>query len=208
MFELPPCCRLMMTRWPSGENRGEKLMPAKLPTISRWPVSMLSRNDARIALAERHVGDFLRRRREPRRQHQVVAARQIAHVGAVLVHDGEPLDAAVLRTGLVDEHHAAVEIALLAGQPLVDRVGDDVGDAAPVVGGGEVLLAGELLGLEHVPQPEFGLEPAVGLARDAAGHQRLRVDGAPVGKARHARRCWRCARCRRPDRSARTGRSA
>ena len=60
MFELPPCCRLMMTRWPSGEKRGAKVMPGKLPTISRWPVSMLKQIDARIALAERHVGDFLR----------------------------------------------------------------------------------------------------------------------------------------------------
>ena len=42
-FELPPCCRLMMTRWPSGENRGANDMPGKLPTISRCPVSMLNR---------------------------------------------------------------------------------------------------------------------------------------------------------------------
>ena len=32
----------------------------------------------------------------------------------------EALDAALLRAGLVDEHDAGVEIALLAGQPLVD----------------------------------------------------------------------------------------
>ena len=43
----------------------------------------------------------------------------------------------------------------------------------------------ELLAGEHVPQPELGLQPAVGLAGDAAGDQRLRVDRAPVGKARH-----------------------
>ena len=42
----------------------------------------------------------------------------------------------------------------------------------------------ELLAGEHVPQPEFGLEPSVALPRDAAGDQRLRVDRAPVGKAR------------------------
>ena len=123
--------------------------------------------------------------REARRQHQVVAAREIAHAGAVLIHDGQPLDAPVLRPGLVDEHDAAVEIAFLAGEPLVDRVGDDVRDAPPVVGRREVLLAVELLAGEHVPQPELGLQPPVALARDAAGDQRLRVDGAPVGKARH-----------------------
>ena len=37
---------------------------------------------------------------------------------------------------------------------------------------------------EHVPQPELGLDAAVALAGDAAGDQRLGVDGAPVGKAR------------------------
>ena len=58
-----------------------------------------------------------------------------------------------------------VEIALLAGEALVDRVGDDVRDAPPVVRRGEILLAGQLLAGEHVPQPELGLEPAVALAR-------------------------------------------
>ena len=86
--------------------------------------------------------------------------------------------------GLVDEHDARVEIALLAGQALVDLVRHDVRDAAPVVRRGEILLAGELLAGDHVPQPELDLEPAVALARDAAGDQRLRVDRAPVGKAR------------------------
>jgi hypothetical protein len=47
------------------------------------------------------------------------------------------------------------------------------------------LLAVLLLAREHVPQPEFGAHAPVALARDAAGHQRLRVDRAPVGEARH-----------------------
>ena len=54
-----------------------------------------------------------------------------------------------------------VEVALLAGQPLVDRIGDDVGDPPPVVRAGEELLAGELLAGEDVPQAELGAEPAV-----------------------------------------------
>ena len=86
--------------------------------------------DARVALAELHIGDFLGRRREARRQHEVAAARQIAHIGAVLVHQRQPLDAAFLGAGLVDEHDAAVEIALLAGEALVDLVGDDVARCA------------------------------------------------------------------------------
>ncbi len=123
--------------------------------------------DARIALAVGHVGDLLGRGREPRREHEIVAAREIAHIGAVLIHDGEPLDAPLRRAGLVDEHDAAVEIAAVAGEPLVDRVRDDVGDAAPIVRRREILLAVELLAGEHVPQPEFGLQPPVALPRDA-----------------------------------------
>ena len=118
-------------------------------------------------------------------EHELVAAGQVAHIGAVLVHDGEPLDAVLLRPGLVDEDDAGVEIALLAGEPFVDRVRDDVGDAAPIVRRGEILLAGKLLAGEHVPQPEFGFQPAVALAGDAAGDERLRIDGAPIGKVRH-----------------------
>ena len=61
--------------------------------------------------------------------------------------------------GFVDEDDAGVEIALLAGQPLVDRVGDDVGDAAPVFGlVGEELLADQLLAGKRVPQAELGAQ--------------------------------------------------
>ncbi len=145
---------------------------------------MFKQHDARLAAAVGHVGDFLAVRAEARGEHELLAAREVAHIGAVLIHDGETLDAALLGSGLVDEHDARIEIALLAGEPLVDRVGDEVGDAAPVVGLGEELGAGELLAGEHVPQPEFDLEAAVGLTRDAPDHEALRVDHAPILKAR------------------------
>ena len=138
----------------------------------------------RIALAVRHVGDFLGRRIEPRGEHQVLAAREIAGAGAVLIHDGEPFDAPLLRAGLVDEHHAGVEIALLAGQALVNRVRDDVGDAPRLVGRAEILLTDQLLTGEHIPEAELGLEPPVALPGEAAGDERLGVDDAPIGKAR------------------------
>ena len=41
MLALPPCCRLMTMRWPSGEKRGEEVMSGKLPTTWREPVSRL-----------------------------------------------------------------------------------------------------------------------------------------------------------------------
>ena len=119
----------------------------------------------------------MRRRAEARGQHEIVAAGQLAHVGAVLVHDGEALDALVLRPGLVDEDDAGVEIALLAGEPLIDRVGDDVARrAANSPASVKNCSPVELLAGEHVPQPELApgaVRPAASIAAD---DQRLGVD--------------------------------
>ena len=90
----------------------------------------------------------------------------------------------LFRTGLVHEHDAAVEIALLAGERFIDRVGDDVGDAPPIVRRCEVLFAVELLAGKNVPQPELGFEPPIALPGNAAGDQRLRTDHPPIGETR------------------------
>jgi hypothetical protein len=39
-FDDEPCDSDMMIFCPSGEKRGEKVMPGKLPTASRCPFSM------------------------------------------------------------------------------------------------------------------------------------------------------------------------
>ena len=144
----------------------------------------------------RHVGDVLRRRRIPGRHDQVVALRQEPHIGAVLVHDGEPLAPVLLRTGLVDEHHAGVEETAEAGDLGVDGIGNDMADAAPEIRVREVLLPDALLARGDVPQPEFRLQPPGSVTGDAAcdkslgpsGAPRLkarsRVEGRPLGKAR------------------------
>src|SRR5262249_45638444 len=94
--------------------------------------------DFGITLALVRVGERVGGRREPRREPEVSPAGEVAHVGAVLIHQREPFDTPLLRTGFVDEDDADVEIALLAGDPLVDGVGNDVGDASPITGGGVV----------------------------------------------------------------------
>ena len=142
-FELPPCCRLMMTRWPSGREPRRERHAGEIADDLALAGLDIEQIDPGVALAELHIGDFLGRGREPRRQHEVGAARKIAHIGAVLVHQRQPLDAPLLRPALVDEHHAAVEVALLSGQPLVDLVGNDVRDAPPVFRRGKIVLAGE-----------------------------------------------------------------
>ena len=83
-----------------------------------------------------------------------------------------------------DVDDAGVEIAFFAGDPLIDLVGDDVSDAAPVLLGCRIAVPGQLLLGKDVPQAELDPEPSVALRLDRAGHQRLRIDLAPIGKPR------------------------
>jgi hypothetical protein len=129
--------------------------------------------------------------RETRRDHEIVAARQRPHVGAVLIHDGETLAPLLLRPGLVDIDDAGVEKAFLAGDAGEDRVGDDMRDAARIIGVGHILLAGDLLPGRCVPEPEVGLQPPVAAAARAAGDDELRVDHLPLV---HLRRLIRIGR--------------
>ena len=55
------------------------------------------------------------------------------------------------RAGFGDVDDAAVEVAVFAGDPLIDLIGDDVGDTAPVLPGRRIGKAGELLLGEDVP---------------------------------------------------------
>jgi hypothetical protein len=64
------------------------------------------------------------------------------------------------RAGLADVGHAGVEVALLAGEPLVDDVGHLVRDAPPARVGRVEAQAAELLAREHVPQAELDREVA------------------------------------------------
>ena len=99
---------------------------------------------ARLLAGVLQEGDFLGGGAEPRGQHQLAALAQQAHVGAVLVHEGQPLAAPVLGARLVDEGDLGVEVAPLAGQALVDLVGGAVGKAAPLVGVRGEALADQL----------------------------------------------------------------
>ena len=123
-------------------------------------------------------------RAEARRQHELLPLAEQPHVEAVLVHDGEALDAAILRARLVDKHDARVEVAGFTRQLLVDVVGDDVADAAPILRAGGESLPGELPAGGDVPEAELRHDAAVGAARHIAHDERVGTDGAPIGKAR------------------------
>src|SRR5438045_2599940 len=72
------------------------------------------------------ISDLLAGRREARRQHQRAAVRKIAVIGTILVHDGEALGAprGGPALGYVDDPR--IEIAVLSGDALIDRVRDDM----------------------------------------------------------------------------------
>ncbi|ENN87294.1 hypothetical protein RHSP_25736 [Rhizobium freirei PRF 81] len=143
----------------------------------------LQQINARLLIGEGHVGHFLPVRREARRQHEVAAVGQHAHIGTVLIHDAELRLAGRLRAAFSNEDDAGIEVALLAGDLLIDRISNDMGDTAPVIGLGIKLLADHLAVAERIPQAEFGAKTAAFL-RHAAGDQRLRVDRCPIREAR------------------------
>src|SRR3546814_4539903 len=69
--------------------------------------------DPRLVVVIAEIGDLLLARAEARRQHEEAAIGEEAMVGAILVHDRQPLDAAVGRTALGDIDDAGVEITVL-----------------------------------------------------------------------------------------------
>src|SRR5207248_7968783 len=118
------------------------------------------------------------------RQDERASVGQVLMVRAVLIHQREPLFAALGRAGLGDVDDARIEIAVLAGDALIDLVGDDVRDAPPVLPGRRVGEPGELLFGADIPQPELDPVAAVALSLYRAGDEGLRIDLPPIGKAR------------------------
>ena len=111
-------------------------------------------------------------------------------VRPILVHDGEALDPVLFRAGLVDEDHAAVEIAFLAGKALVNRIRDDMRQAPRRVRRNVELLACDLAAGVDIPKPVLAFQPAIARVRDAADDKRLSVKDPPILKLRrgiHAR---------------------
>ena len=93
-----------------------------------------------------------------------------------------------------------VEVTVLAGDPLVDGVGDEMGDAPPSDRIGGVGETHQLLFGEHVPQPKFDPETPVLEQAGASLHQGLGVDDAPVCEPRQgAERGLRLQECPRID---------
>ena len=144
---------------PSGLKRGDSVMPGKLPSTSCRPVLEVEQIDPRLVARVGHEGDLLRIRMEARRQRgklpsvrkrwfspswSMIASRRLRRSRGPLSRD-------------VDD--AGVEIALLAQQPLIDHVRDQMRDAPPI---GRRRGEGGALDLRPAARPTAGTRPAAG----------------------------------------------
>src|SRR5579885_1311035 len=78
-------------------------------------------------------------------------------VGAILIHDGEPLDAPRRGAALGDVDDPGVEVAVLAGDAVVYLVGDQMRDAPPILRRRRERESRQLLAGDHVPKAELDL---------------------------------------------------
>ena len=105
-------------------------------------------------------------------------------IGPVAVHDGQPLGAVILGTGLGDIGDTAVEERAFAGQPGIDQIRAFVRGAPPVCGLHHPALAHQFLLQRHVIQVATHRQAIVAPAADVTVHQHLRPavrPGRPVG---------------------------
>lgn len=105
-------------------------------------------------------------------------------VGAVLVHDREPLDALGLTAGFRNIDDTAVEISAFAGQTRIDRIGAFVRGAAPEGGLGREALSRQNLFREDIVEVATHCDRPVAVHLHEAGDKRLRRHRAPVREAR------------------------
>ena len=88
---------------------------------------------ARLVVDVREVGDILHIGRESRRQHQIGPAGQELVAVAVLVHQRQPFDALARGAAFGNIGNDGVEIAFVAGQAFVNRIGHRMRHAPPVI---------------------------------------------------------------------------
>ncbi len=166
-----------------GEVRGEG-HAGKIAELLLASASQIEQVNLRHPASVDHERHLPRIRGKAWSQDQVGAVGQKAVIGAVLVHDGEALDPIGRGAAFGDVDDAGIEIATLAGNALVDGIGNLVSDPTPVVVGRRKAQATHLNPGEHVPEAEFDVQVAIGALVDVAGDQGLGVDLTPVGEAR------------------------
>ena len=90
--------------------------------------------DARRGFEIGDIGDFLQGGAEAGREDDFAPFCDVAIVGAILIHDGEALDALFFGSPFLNKDDLGVEIAAFACEAVIDGVGDEMGEL-PFVGG-------------------------------------------------------------------------
>ena len=102
------------------------------------------------------------------------------HIGAVIIHNRQPLLALVFGATFGHINHAAVKIAAFAGDPGIDRIGHFMRHPPPSAGGANKLQPiAKLFARKHVKHAEFH-HNLIAADLHRPRDQRLRIDRLPV----------------------------
>ena len=169
----------MTTRWPSGEKLGEKVMPGKLPTASRWPVSRssnvtfgsVSPNDMNATCCAEGEKRGATASLSPLVRYLTLAPSMSITARRLRRFSLEPLSS----TNTTRESKKPFSPVMRENTASAMRW--PTRRALAAVGG--VLLAGDLRAGRGVPQAELRGDAAALGARHPAGQHELRVDRLP-----------------------------
>ena len=192
--EPPSLVSVTASRRPSGDHAGALLLPRKFASTCRCPVASRLHVDDGLLVLERHVGD-------PRAVGRPRAATAAARSTPTIVCGLPPsasatmqLEAAAL---LGDVRDARREHAGVAGELLVDDVGDLVRRGAELRRRDHVGHRGQLRLLDRVDQREAHLDAAVGQRAHRPDHDGVGAARAEIAELARPRRGSAAARCRR-----------
>ncbi len=149
-----------------------------LDSVMRSASPPFLHHDHRLLLVERDVGEAAAVRRPRRRHDRLVGGEHRLRIEAVGIGDLQLVAPPAL-------HHIGDlgrEDALVAGEALVDHVGDAMRGRAQLRRRHDVRIARELALLLHVEEPEAHLDASLGDVLDLADHQGLGAARGPVGE--------------------------
>ncbi len=161
---------------PSGGPGRGAVVAAEVRHDLRGPLGEVLHDDDRLLLVERHVRDAAAVRRPRGRHDRLARGEHRLRVEPVGIGHLQLVAAGAL-------HHVGdlgAEHALVAGEALVDHVGDAMRGGAKLRRRDEVRVAGELRLLGHVEQAEAHFDAPVGLRLDLADHERLGAARGPL----------------------------
>ena len=112
-------------------------------------------------------------------------------VRTVLIHNSKALDTSLLWATFSDIDDPGIEIPILAGNTVINRVGDNMRNASPIHSCCREGPANHLRFRKDVPKTKFNPYLAIRQQFHFAIHERLRVYDAPIRESRpYIQRFW------------------